>query len=68
MGFKGGSMAVDLGRYLGKAVVCEDLGRNDDERVTRTALGGVVGSAEQTPCSSTDAAPGFNETEVRLFE
>lgn len=66
--FKGGSMAVDLGRYLGRAVVCEDLGRNDDDRVIRVAFRRELGSAEHTPCSSTGTVTGVIEVEMRLFE
>ena len=64
-GFAATSMTVDLGRYLGRAVVCEDLGRNDDDRVIR-AVEGVVDSAPVTPSSSTEAVDGFIEAEVRL--
>ena len=64
--FFAGSAAIDLGRYLGRAVVCDDLGRNDDDRVTRVSSGGVAGSPMLTPSSSTDAVDGFNKADVRL--
>lgn len=60
------SPAIDLGRYLGKAVVCDDLGRNDDDRVTRVSSGGVAGSPMLTRSSSTDGVDGFNKADVRL--
>ena len=60
------STTADLGRYLGKAVVCDGLGRNDDDRVARASFGGVVGSPMLTPSSSTDAVDGFNKADVRL--
>jgi hypothetical protein len=52
---------------LGKAVACEDLGRNDDDRVIRPAFAGVVDSAELTPSSSTDVVDCFIEAEIRLL-
>lgn len=46
-------------------MVCEDLGRNEDDLVIRDALRGEVDSGKHVPDSSTDAGP---EAEVRLFE
>lgn len=54
------SLIIDFGRYLGRAVVCEDLGRNDEERVIRPAFGGVdSGSGMATPISSTTVVEAF---------
>lgn len=62
------SVMIDFGRYFGKAVVWDDRGRSDDERVMRLAFGGVFGSAASTvtPCSSTEVFNGFCAAEVRL--